>query len=67
MIELSKRQLYAFLIALMTVTQNVCLKKKKTHKNYLYIQSNYFLFVLLISLNLLKIDLCIFLYQKYVF
>jgi len=31
------------LIALMTVTQNVCLKKGKKHKNYLYTQSNYFL------------------------
>jgi len=30
MIELSKRQLYVFLIALMTVTQKVCLKKEKT-------------------------------------
>jgi len=29
MIELSKRQLYVFLIALMTVTQKVCLKKGK--------------------------------------
>ena len=29
MIELSKRQLYVFLIALMTVTQKVCLKNGK--------------------------------------
>jgi len=29
MIELSKRQLYVFLIALTTVTKQVCLKKGK--------------------------------------
>ena len=39
MIELSKRQLYVFLIALMTVTQKVCLKNEKKHNNYLYTQS----------------------------
>ena len=43
MIELSKRQLYVFLIALMTVAKKVCLKKGKKHKNYLYTQSKYFL------------------------
>ena len=44
MIELSKWQLYVFLIVLTTVTQLVCLKKGKTHNNYLYTKSNYFLF-----------------------
>ena len=39
MIELPKRQLYVFLKALMTVTQNYVLKKEKNHKNYLYTQS----------------------------
>jgi len=31
MIELSKRQLYVFLIALMTITETVCLKKEIKH------------------------------------
>ena len=43
MIELSKRQLYVFVIALMTVAQQVCLEKGKKHNNYLYTQSKYFL------------------------
>jgi len=69
MIELSKRQLYVFLIALMTVNQKVCLKKGKKHKNYLYTKSNYFLlfFVYIFKLVLLRIDLCIFLDQNKVF
>jgi len=47
MVELSKRQLYVFLIALMTVTQKVCLKKEKKHKNYLYTQCKQFLIICL--------------------
>ena len=65
MIELSKRQLYVFLIVLMTITRKVCLKKGKKRKNYLYNQSNYFLFFCLyLQTIVVKIDLCTFLYKK---
>ena len=51
MIELSKRPLYVFLIAFMTVTQKWCLKTSTNHKNYLYTQSECFLLFCLSTNN----------------
>ena len=81
MIELSKWQLYDFLIALMTVTQKWCLKPSNNHKNYLYTQSEYFLLFCLylqtivvnnISMHISLPNKCIFscsirvIHEKYV-
>jgi len=62
MIELSKRQLYVFLIVFMTVTQKVCLEKGKTHKNYLYIQSKYFRLVCLYLLTIVVKHISVHIY-----
>jgi len=67
MIELSKRQLYVFLIALMTVTKSM-FKKTKKHKNYLYTPSKYFLlFCLCLQTIVVKnISMHISLPKKYI-
>jgi len=65
MIELSKRQRYLSLIALMTVTQKVCLKKGNSIRTTFTPRVNSFcLFAYIFKQLLLKIDLCIFLPNK---
>jgi len=68
MIELSKRQLYVFVIALMTVTQNVCLKNEKSIRTAFTPKVNsFYYFDNIFKLLLLKVYLCIFLYQNMYF